>query len=73
MADHRKELKLLADGLLEFETLDSDEVTLVIQTKSLNALRKKRRQEKEALNKLKKDVLQFVKDPIKPKDVSVGS
>ena len=73
MADHRKELKLLADGMLEFETLDSDEVTLVIQTKSLNALRKKRRQEKEALNKLKKDVLQFVKDPIKPKDVSVGS
>ena len=66
-------MKLLADALLEFETLDLDEMTLIMQTKSLKPLRTKRRQESEALKKLKKDVIQLVNDPIKSKDVSLGS
>ena len=71
--DHQREMKLLADALLEFETLDLDEMTLIMQTKSLKPLRTKRRQESEALKKLKKDVIQLVNDPIKSKDVSLGS
>ena len=73
MIDHQREMKLLADALLEFETLDLDEMTLIMQTKSLKPLRTKRRQESEALKKLKKDVIQLVNDPIKSKDVSLGS
>ena len=71
--DHQREMKLLADALLEFETLDLDEMTLIMKTKSLKPLRTKRRQESEALKKLKKDVIQLVNDPIKSKDVSLGS
>ena len=60
MMDHQREMKLLADALLEFETLDLDEMTLIMKTKSLKPLRTKRRQESEALKKLKKDVIQLV-------------
>ena len=42
---HRSELNLLAEALLEFETLDADEVKLVLTSRSLHALRAKRAKE----------------------------
>ena len=47
ISDHRKELELLKDALLEFETLDKEEILKVIKGEKLKKIEPERREEDE--------------------------